>query len=76
MKVFDIKPTHPMGTTPLPIYSLLQSPHEDNRSIQLWVNVTPVHAQEFRAEFVRHDIGSRVAELDGFDQFCPYVEHP
>jgi hypothetical protein len=80
VKVFEIDPVVPYDTTPVP--ENVAKGRQGAGSLAIRVNVKPVTARRFRAEFVQGDDGTplprgpKVIELDGFDGFCPDLPVP
>lgn len=74
--VFQYSPSNPYGTSTAPPNGLVFT-NPGNNEIQLCVNIAPVTASEFRAEFVQYGDrtpsarGPRIFELDAFtDSRC------
>jgi len=79
--IFQLFPSNPYGTTPAPASAILET-NADLSLLALGVNVSPLTAQRFRAEFVQFGFfasnasGPRVLELDGYNEFLADADLP
>lgn len=68
--VFQYTPSNPYGESEPPPNGSVQT-NDLNNALSLCANVSPITAQEFRAEFVQFGgsaaPGPRISELDGYD---------
>jgi hypothetical protein len=80
VQVFEMDPAIPYRNTTAPQHGVIA--HHGPETFLIRVNVAPVTAQRFRAEFVQAGDGTpdpagvRIMDLDGFEGFCPEMSHP
>jgi hypothetical protein len=80
VQVYQFDPVVPYRDIRAPQHATVA--HHGKETFLLRVNVRPVTAQRFRAEFVQGDdgtpnpAGAKVMDLDGFEGFHPELSHP